>query len=234
MKNPSWGDTWIQRDRGKGSWGRFKEKILGTVFTIFLTAIPFFVLPLIQSISSHGKVDTVLRRVDTAVLPSPEMEEPKKEEPPKEEPEEKVEPPSPHDEAPLMDLSGLELTLNPGGGGAGWLKGAMGKNLDLLASSKAKKGQVFSLADLDRRPRAIVKESPYITPRMRKKMPGRVILLFVVDERGRVLHPIIQKSTNPVFNRSALEAIKKWRFEPGKRQGKKVRIRLRLPMVFKG
>jgi len=57
-------------------------------------------------------------------------------------------------------------------------------------------------------------------------------VLFVVNERGHVENPIIQKSTDPVFERPALNAVKQWRFEPGKRNGEPVRFRMRIPITF--
>ena len=42
-------------------------------------------------------------------------------------------------------------------------------------------------------------------------------LSFTVDERGRVQNPKVEKSTDPAFDKPALDAIKQWRFEPGSR-----------------
>jgi protein TonB len=42
----------------------------------------------------------------------------------------------------------------------------------------------------------------------------------------------VQQSTDPVFERPALAAVKQWRFEPGKRNGKPVRFRMRVPITF--
>ena len=59
-----------------------------------------------------------------------------------------------------------------------------------------------------------------------------MVLIFIVNERGRVERPIVQKSSNPAFERAALDAIKKWRFEPGKRKGEAVSFRMRVPITF--
>ena len=53
-----------------------------------------------------------------------------------------------------------------------------------------------------------------------------------LDERGRVVSPKIQSSTDSVFDRPTLDAIKKWKFEPGKRGGKSVRSRMRIPITY--
>ena len=59
-----------------------------------------------------------------------------------------------------------------------------------------------------------------------------VYVLFVVSERGKVENPRVWQSTDPALERPALAAVKKWRFEPGKRNGKPVRFRMRCPITF--
>ncbi|MBZ0258769.1 energy transducer TonB, partial [bacterium] len=51
-------------------------------------------------------------------------------------------------------------------------------------------------------------------------------------QRGQVENPIVQKSTDPIFENPALSAVKKWKFEPGKRNGEPVRFRMRVPITF--
>ena len=53
----------------------------------------------------------------------------------------------------------------------------------------------------------------------------------MVDQDGRVDAPRVQRSTNPEFDRAALNAVKQWKFEPGKRNGQ-VRFRMRVPITF--
>jgi periplasmic protein TonB len=91
---------------------------------------------------------------------------------------------------------------------------------------------LFSLADLDQKPRAVYQPSPVVSAEARKKAPGTVYVLFIVDERGKVESPLIQKSSDPVFDQPALSAVKNWKFEPGKRNGKAVRFRMRVPITF--
>ena len=83
------------------------------------------------------------------------------------------------------------------------------------------------------RPRAIYQQQPQLTAALRKQMPATVNILFTVDESGRVENPIVQSSSDPLFEAPVLAAIKQWKFEPGKRNGKPVRFRMRQPMAFK-
>ena len=71
-----------------------------------------------------------------------------------------------------------------------------------------------------------------MTPEVRRKAPGTVYILFLVGTDGRVENPIVQKSSDPIFEKPALAAIKQWKFEPGKRSGQPVRFRMRVPITF--
>ena len=59
------------------------------------------------------------------------------------------------------------------------------------------------------------------------------ILVFIVNEDGKVTRPKVQKSTDPRFEGPALDAVKHWKFEPGTRNGKKVQFKMRIPIAFK-
>lgn len=193
-----------------------------------LTLLFFLVLPLVQAISKAPESDVTLQKVDTANLPPPPPaveEEPE----PEEEPEEP--PPELADEAPPLDLAQLELALDPGFS-SGWMSGDFGVNLDNLTRNAGTAGADFSLADLDQRPRAVHQPSPALDAKLRRRPPGTVHVLFIVDERGRVENPIVQKSTDPMFDKAALAAVEQWRFEPGKRKGETVRFKMRVPITF--
>jgi protein TonB len=202
-----------------------------SVGAVGFTALFFLVLPLMQAITSTVNADTVLQSVSTADVPPPPA-------PPEEEPEEEPEPeePPPQIEAPpqQLDLAQLELALNPGfsdglvGGGAFAVK--------LSAFGGGEKGEsveeLFSLADLDQKPRVLYQPGPVIDAALKKKSPATVHIVFVVDQRGKVENPLVQKSSDPAFERAALGAVKQWKFEPGKRGGKAVRFRMRVPITF--
>lgn len=204
------------------------NRILVLAGACFLTLVFFLILPLMQTLAKPPEEDLILQSVDTAKLeapdPPPEIEE--------EEPEQQEEqPPELAEEAPPLDLSQLELALNPGGGGS--MMGAdFAVSLKTFSSGAQSSDTLFTVAELDQKARPIYTPSPTVTAAMRKKMPGKVYIIFIVDENGRVQNPKIQSSSDPVFEEAALKAIKKWKFEPGKRAGKPVRYRQRLPIVF--
>ncbi|MCA8943664.1 MAG: energy transducer TonB [Planctomycetes bacterium] len=196
-----------------------------------LLAFTFFlVLPLLQTLGERPEPEFMVRSVFTAELPPPP---PPEEKPEEEKEEEKEPPPELSDEPPPMDLSALELALNPSYGD-GWGAGGISMNLNGLSGDGSKKSveALFSLADLDQKPRPTYRQSPSFGPQQQRKAPGRVVLLFIVNEHGRVEQPRVQSSTDKVFEAPALQAIKKWKFEPGKRNGESVRFRMRLPITF--
>ncbi|MFI4912986.1 MAG: energy transducer TonB [Sedimentisphaeraceae bacterium JB056] len=195
---------------------------------ILLTLAFFILLPVMQTINKPITTDMVLQSVDTANVPPPP---PPPQEEPEEEPEPEEAPPELSEEAPPLGLDQLELALNPGFS-EGWGGGDFTVNLKTVASESTDVDALFSIADLDQQPRAIYQPGPRITKQMRKKAPGQVYIIFVVDKQGKVVNPIVQKSTDPVFVTPALNAIKQWKFEPGKRNGQPVRFRMRVPITF--
>lgn len=205
------------------------HKVMVLVGAAALTLAFFLVLPLIQTLNKPFNADMIVQSVDTAKLeapdPPPEMEE---EEPP--EPEEEP-PPELTEEAPPLDLSQLELALNPGFN-EGWMGGDFAVNLETVAKQGKGVDALFSIADLDQKPRVVYQSSPMMTPKLRKQAPGTVYVIFIVNRQGRVEQPQVQKSTSPLFDKPALDAVKKWKFEPGKRNGKAVRFRMRVPITF--
>ena len=57
-------------------------------------------------------------------------------------------------------------------------------------------------------------------------------VVSVVADETQGGKPLVQRSSDPVFERPALAAVKQWRFEPGKRKGQAVRFRMRVPITF--
>lgn len=224
----------MRRTRASTLIGKLFHGLVVLVVGLACALALFLLLPLLQAISATTPADTTLRTVATADVPPPP---PPPEQEPEEEEEQQEEPKPPEltEEAPPLDLSQLELALNPGMGGDG-LGGDFVVKLNVAAATGSGGGDevdsLFSLADLDQQPRIVYQPGPNVTADMRKKLPGSVSVLFVVDQQGRVENPIVQKSTDPVFEKAALNAVKQWKFEPGKRKGQPVRFRMRVPITF--
>jgi protein TonB len=127
-----------------------------------------------------------------------------------------------------LSLNQLELALNTGAGGGGDY--AM-KLLGQGASQAADK--LFSMADLDQKPRPTNQPSPRYPDALRRKgVGGTVQVEFIVDARGGVLRASVVKAVHPELDRAALDAVKQWRFEPAMRGGKPVPVKTRAPITF--
>jgi protein TonB len=61
---------------------------------------------------------------------------------------------------------------------------------------------------------------------------GRVHVQFVVDERGRVIDPIILRSPSDILSEAAIKAVLGCQFSPGLQRGRPVRVRYSVPVNF--
>lgn len=149
---------------------------------------------------------------------------------------------APTDDAPALEaasLSAIEAALGGGGGGGDFAEAiGFGSGGRIGGTGTAGGGDrtlddAFSLAELDQKPRAVFQTSPAYPAQMRgKNVEGVVTLIFVVDIAGKVENPRVESSTHPAFDAPALDAVKKWKFEPGVRAGERVPSKLRVQVRF--
>jgi len=209
------------------------QAVLALGTAVVFSLLFFLILPLLQRMGEPPNAQMEVRTVDAAILPPPPPPPPEEEKP-----EEKPEEPLPTqitEQAPPLDLAQLEMALDPGfgdgTGGAGLLAG--GRIGGSPADHDKEADAVFSLADLDQAPRPVSQPPPQYPAALRaQKLRGTVHVLFVVDRNGRVVKAQVQQSTHSAFERPALEAVRQWRFEPGKRGGQTVQFRMRVPITF--
>lgn len=86
-------------------------------------------------------------------------------------------------------------------------------------------GRIVSGGDLDNTPRTRFQAR-------RDGMNGEVVVGFVVDERGLVTNCQVVRSSNSIFEEATLRAVSRWQFEPGRRNGRVVKFRMTVPVVF--
>ncbi len=73
----------------------------------------------------------------------------------------------------------------------------------------------------------------YPTIARARGMEGRVVLRAVVDRDGQVEQTITVVESMPTFDASAVDALRRWRFEPGRdRDGQPVRVLVDVPIRF--
>lgn len=92
---------------------------------------------------------------------------------------------------------------------------------------------IFQPGSLDRSPRTIAQPPPiYPFDKKKEGISGEVQVEFTVDEAGRVVEPRVVHSTDRAFDEPTLQAVRRWRFEPGRRHGEIVRFRMAIPVRF--
>ena len=61
---------------------------------------------------------------------------------------------------------------------------------------------------------------------------GVVVMLVGVNARGRVEAVHVLRSTNPVFESSAVDTVRKWKFKPGEKSGQPIPVQVTVEMKF--
>jgi protein TonB len=202
--------------------------IISLIASVGLTVVLFSIIPFSHVIAKPGR-SLELRKASAADLPPPVEEQPDAPPPEIEAPPEA--PPAPQlTEAPQRIPLSADLDVAAGSGGA--LAGF--GEVRALTAVETVQEEAFDVADLEKRPEAVSQVPPTYPAELRKaKIEGTVTLVFLLSEEGRVEDPRVENSSRPEFEKPALEAIRKWRFRPGMKEGKPVRTYIRLPMRFR-
>jgi protein TonB len=95
-------------------------------------------------------------------------------------------------------------------------------------------GKIFDLGELDRPPEPVLQPSPTYPYSLRREgLSATVQVEFIVDLEGRVLDPIVVYTDHSAFNEAALSGVARWKFRPGMKGGRKVYVRMRVPIAFR-
>lgn len=77
-------------------------------------------------------------------------------------------------------------------------------------------------------------EIKYPEEAMEKKIQGRVVVQFVVNKDGSICNDTVVRSIDPLLDAEAVRVIRSMpNWEPGKQNGKPVRVRFTMPISFK-
>lgn len=165
---------------------------------------------------------TVPTTVSLVTLPRkevrPEEPEVKEPEPPRDEPRVEFSPELPAPSLTAPDLSGPTVALDP----------------RLFGFAAPVGNLVFEAGDLDRPPRAIVNRPPVYPLRAQHRgQEGTVKVRFLVGLDGTVSQVSVLESEPPgVFDQAVIDAVSRWRFEPGVLAGKTVAAWIVKPITF--
>ena len=83
-------------------------------------------------------------------------------------------------------------------------------------------------------PRAIHAPDPrYSREALKKRIQGTVVLWVVVEPDGTASRIRVQKSLGYGLDEEAIEAVKKWRFEPSRKNGIPVAVQINIEVNFR-
>jgi len=91
----------------------------------------------------------------------------------------------------------------------------------------------FNLSQLDERPVAKYMARPVYPESMRRNgISGEATVEFIVDPSGNVRNATAVHSSQRDFEEAACTAVGKWKFRPGRKDGRAVNVRMQVPIVF--
>lgn len=125
-----------------------------------------------------------------------------------------------HPKYPVRELNTVPKTFGPG-------------DIEAIGEHGPRGPDIFTIGALDRVPRAKVQIPPDYPYAMKQTgTGGSVVVEFDVDIAGQVVRVEAISYTDREFVEPAVRAVRKWRFEPGRRNGKAVPFRLAVPIEF--
>lgn len=98
--------------------------------------------------------------------------------------------------------------------------------------AKVADDEVFDWEEVDGKPEIVKKVDPYYPELARKKgISGLVLVKVLIDTNGDVEKAEIHKSIKEL-DQAALDAARKFKFTPGTKEGKPVKVKMQIPFKF--
>jgi protein TonB len=93
--------------------------------------------------------------------------------------------------------------------------------------------EVFDISKLDQQPVPRFQARPQYPFEMRRAgISGEVMVDFIVDTNGDVRNAFAVKSSQREFEAAAVQAVSKWKFKAGRKNGHAVYTHMQVPIVF--
>ncbi len=211
-----------QPPKGKGTLNK------GALYGIIVSALIFMAIPLSQLFIDYEKSPESIDGLDVAPPPPPP---PPEEPPPPPEPEEEEPPPELDVPPPPISLEQLDMALEPGTGGS--LSGDFALPTFDVNAKELGSLDIFDINDLENKPVARRQGAPrYPSSARRQGIQGRVTAEFIIDENGNVINVEIKRTSNPIFDKPTIDAIRGWKFTAGEKDGRKVKTRTRVTIPY--
>jgi protein TonB len=95
-------------------------------------------------------------------------------------------------------------------------------------------GGVFKIGGVDKKPQLVYKVDPDYSEEARKaKFQGTVVLAIIVDENGLPHDVRVVRPLGLGLDQKAIEAVEKWRFRPGMKDGHPVKVAATIEVNFR-
>lgn len=218
-------------NRTMPSWAAPRWTWHSVIWASLLTVLLFMALPMLERMSAPPELDLALRSIQTTALPPPPPPSPPARPP---EPERRHAP-TPHLDRTPPRLQPLALSLSLGQA-MGGLQGDFFADFAVagIEGTPDARSYIFELADLDEPPRPLANLAPnYPAQAHLRRIEGHVNLTFIVAADGSVSAIEVADSHPPgVFERAATQAVQRWRFQPGIRNGTAVSTRVQQRLNF--
>ena len=200
----------------------------GTVCGIIVSLLIFLAIPLTQIFTEYEKAPEEIEALEMAPPPPPP---PPEDPPPPPEPEEEEPPPELDTPPPPLTLDMLDLALEPGTGNS--LAGDFALPTFDVGQKDLGSLDIFDINAVDTKPQPRKQPSPnYPIAAKRQKLEGYAMAEFIIDENGNVINVVIKQSSNPIFEKPTIDAIRRWKFTPGEKDGRKVKTRTRVKIPY--
>ncbi|MFT3869639.1 MAG: energy transducer TonB [Nibricoccus sp.] len=94
-------------------------------------------------------------------------------------------------------------------------------------------GDAYNLKDLDAQPIPSNRVQPMYAFALKKAgIEGKVVLGAIVTEEGIITQIRVIEASHPSFAVASIEALKKWRWKPGQKNGRPVACKIEQPFFF--
>ncbi len=218
-------------------------RVLYAVLSFALTFAAFAVLPVFDAIGQHSRPTRELLDVPVVAAPPPAKTEHVTKPPPKKRPKPKL---RARNEIRAIEPLGRNLSLEtaltlpmtslqPGLGDVSVDFGIVAPSAPVSKAPPPPPTVPFTVRDLDAPPRLLVPVKPLYPLRAKqRRIEGYVDIEFQIEPNGEVKTVKVIESEPPgVFDDSACNAARRWRFSVPRKEGKAVKVLARQRIQFR-
>ncbi|MDG2170856.1 MAG: energy transducer TonB [Opitutales bacterium] len=198
---------------------------LSLVFTILITGLLFLIIPLTQLSSQVEDPEDPEDSQHIYMTPPPDPPEPPKPPEPDDKPDE---PPEMDDKPEKLTIEQIRNLMDPGHG-TGNHKVYTSFDPDAFETETL----IFLIGELDEAPKSIITAAPVYPPELKRaRIEGTVEVIYIVTTRGNVSNIRIVDAAHREFAESVRTSLRRWSFEPGRKDNQDVTTRVRQSFGF--